>query len=100
MTTLISLRTKGGKKSPPYDMRIDRCSQFGNPHKLGWCFLCKKLHDRDEAVEEFRKYFYKRLERDHTFKKCVLGLKDKILACWCKPLKCHGDIIIEYLDSL
>lgn len=25
--------------------------------------------------------------------------KGKILACWCKPAECHGDIIKEYLEG-
>ena len=26
-------------------------------------------------------------------------LKDKRLGCWCKPEKCHGDILVEIADN-
>jgi len=27
------------------------------------------------------------------------SLRGKILACWCKPLACHGDILAELADA-
>ena len=30
----------------------------------------------------------------------ILNIKDKVLACWCVPLKCHGHIILEYLEGI
>jgi hypothetical protein len=27
-------------------------------------------------------------------------LKDKTLGCWCKPDKCHGDVLIELIDKM
>jgi Domain of unknown function (DUF4326) len=26
-------------------------------------------------------------------------LKDKTLGCWCKPEKCHGDVLVELADK-
>jgi hypothetical protein len=26
-------------------------------------------------------------------------LQGKTLGCWCKPLACHGDVIVEILES-
>ena len=26
-------------------------------------------------------------------------LKDKKLGCWCKPDKCHGDVLVELIDE-
>ena len=26
-------------------------------------------------------------------------LKDKVLGCWCKPLSCHGDILVELIKK-
>lgn len=25
-------------------------------------------------------------------------LKDKVLGCWCKPLSCHGDVLVELIE--
>ena len=27
-------------------------------------------------------------------------LKNKVLGCWCKPDKCHGDILIKILNEI
>jgi hypothetical protein len=30
----------------------------------------------------------------------ITELKDKVLGCWCKPLNCHGDVILKKLQEL
>lgn len=76
---------------------------FGNPHVIGFCKLCNRLHDRNDALLEYRKYFYNRIEHDIKFKNKILSLKDKTLGCFCKQkdhdIPCHGDVIIEYIES-
>ena len=27
-------------------------------------------------------------------------LKNKLLGCWCKPLPCHGDVLVELVNQL
>ena len=34
-------------------------------------------------------------EQESLRNKIKNELKGKILGCWCKPLPCHGDIIIK-----
>ena len=75
-----------------YDVYIGRGSLFGNPFKIG------KDGDRDSVVELYRQYFYGKISRDAEFKRNVLALKGKTLGCYCKPQRCHGDIIAEYLE--
>lgn len=43
-------------------------------------YLCEKLKDK-ECLERFRQ------------------LRGKNLGCWCKPGKCHGDVIIKILQN-
>lgn len=88
----------------PYDEYIGRAGKgkdgyFGNPHPIGYCYLCKRTHDREDAIQEFKKYFYERVNKDLGFMIRVLELKGKTLGCFCKPLSCHGDVIAEWLDS-
>jgi hypothetical protein len=45
----------------------------------------------------YKDWFYRRLT-DPVFRDKVHSLKGKVLACWCKPDTCHGDIIVEYLE--
>ncbi len=87
-TTVVNLRRE------KYDVYIGRGSPFGNPFVIG------KDGDRDTVIELYRVYFYDRIKHDAKFQKQVLDLKDKRIACYCRPLKCHGDIIVEYLNSV
>jgi hypothetical protein len=92
MTTVVNIRKKKGKKSSFYDVYCGRGSLFGNPFKIG------RDGDRKQVIQKFREYFYKRLT-DVRFRDSVLSLKGKILGCYCKPLECHLDIIVEYLET-
>jgi len=93
MTKVINIKTK-----EPYDIYIGREGYghkgiFGNPFSV-------KQFGREKCLELYKEYFCKRLESDFEFKERILALKDKVLGCFCSPLKCHGNIIIEYLDNL
>lgn len=81
-----------------YDVYIGRAGKgksgyFGNPTRL------KPGEERGSALENYKKYFYKRIENDPKFKEEVLKLKGKTLGCFCKPKPCHGDIIVEFLNK-
>ena len=83
----------------PYDIYIGRAGKgqsgyFGNP------ILLKPGEPRGSTIERYKHYFYDRLKIDKEFKKRIELLKGKTLGCFCKPAKCHGDIIIEYLNKL
>ena len=79
-------------KKEPYDVMIDRMTIFGNPYPLS-------RYTRQESLRKYKIYFYKRLKTDPEFKRRVLELDGLTLGCWCKPQDCHGDIIVEYLES-
>jgi len=90
MTTVVNKKHK-----VPFDVSIDRGTPFGNP------FDHRRLGiTRSECISRYKVYFYDRLRRDKNFKEMVLRLKDQRIACWCKPLACHGDVIAEYLDTM
>lgn len=80
-------------KKEIFDVYIGRPTIYGNPFTIG------KDGNRKEVIEKYRVWFYKQLDTNIIFKKEVDKLKGKILACWCKPQDCHGDIIKEYLDE-
>jgi len=98
-TIIVNLRKKRGQPRPSYDAKIDRTTIFGNPHPIGQCNICNKVHDRQDSVNEYRGYFYDRILRDNVFRQKVLELKGLVLACWCFPLLCHGMVIAEYLEA-
>lgn len=99
MTKVVNVRTDR------YNTYIGRAGHnmdgyYGNPHIIGYCKLCNRVHDREDALKEYKIYFDKRIKEDPDFILAIRLLKDRILGCFCKPLDCHGDIIKEYLDNL
>lgn len=74
-------------------MFIGRPSLFGNPFRID------VDGTRDEVVEKYRQYFIGRIIEDPQFEARVMALKGKVLGCYCKPLACHGDVIVEYLEK-
>ena len=70
-------------------VRIDRNSELGNPFELG------PDGDRDTVCDSFDIYF----GRKYSLHDRVLGLKGKVLGCWCYPERCHGNHFIELLEG-
>ncbi len=73
---------------------IDRDTRFGNPFHL------KKDggdYTRDESVDQYESYFKKKIREDEEFREAVEELRGETLGCWCKPKRCHGDVILAYL---
>jgi hypothetical protein len=89
----------------PYDVYVGRAGmglsgEFGNSHPVDkYCWLCKKVHNRKESIEAFRKDFQKQIQ-DPVFRARVLTLKGKKLGCFCHPAPCHAGVYKEWLDNL
>jgi hypothetical protein len=82
-----------------FDFYIGRPSKWGNPFSDKEGTLAKyKVKDRNESVESFRNYITEG-EGKHLLND-LHELKDKTLGCFCKPLKCHGDVLKELIDNL
>jgi Domain of unknown function (DUF4326) len=73
-----------------YDVYIGRPSKWGNPFKLG------TDGDRTAVLQRYRKWL---LEQKELLAQ-LSELTGKTLACWCKPLSCHGDILAELADQI
>lgn len=78
-------------KKEPYDVYIGRPSKWGNPFtfKEGTSaeFVCAT---REECIKKFEEWF---LSQPELVAMAKIELKGKVLACWCSPLPCHGDIL-------
>ena len=96
-TTLVNVRKQ------VCDVYIGRPSPFGNPHAIGFCGLCRKSHDRREAIAKFREDFKQSLiggRQAKLWKDQLSELKGKVLGCYCAPnLPCHGEVLVEYLEQ-
>lgn len=77
-------------KKEKYDIYCGRPGPYGNP------FIIGKDGDREEVCKKYKDWFYN--PNQSQFRKDIINLKGKILACWCHPLSCHCDIIAEYLN--
>lgn len=76
-------------KKSKFDVYIGRPSIWGNPFVIG----------RDGTREDVvRKYKQCILSNSDLLSK-VKKLKGKILACWCSPEACHGDVLVELANK-
>ncbi len=47
-------------------------------------------------MQKFEEYL---LTRPDLLRDLKAELQGKVLGCWCKPAKCHGDVLARYADS-
>ena len=76
-------------KKSTYDVYIGRPSKWGNPFTIG------KDGTREEVIQKYEKYILDSpilLSQLHE-------LKDKVLACWCSPQACHGDVLVKLINE-
>lgn len=78
------------KDGVPYDVYCGRPGPLGNPFQSG---------TRDTNIENYRRMFSERVKVDERFRKAVLALKGKTLGCFCVPLKCHAQVIADWVDA-
>lgn len=83
-------------KKSPHDVYIGRPSKWGNPfsHKPG-TLAQYRVASREEAIQKYREW----LATQPDLLKDLPELKGKILGCWCAPLACHGDVLVELANA-
>ena len=86
MTSVVDIKSKR-----PYDVYIGRGGPYGNQFVIG------PDGTKEEVVEKFRVWFWSQPEEYRV--KVVAELKDKVLGCFCYPLKCHGDVYIDAIEN-
>lgn len=80
-----------------FDAYIGRGTPWGNPFHVG---KQEGQFDRGEAIEKYKEHFEKNILGDESKRRGLFGLRGMRIACHCKPLACHGDVIAEYLNAL
>lgn len=87
-------------KKASYDVYIGRPSKWGNP----FSHLKKRtkakylVETREQSIEAYKKWITEG-EGKHLLKD-LHELKGKVLGCWCKPLRCHGYVLVELVAKL
>lgn len=70
---------------------IGRGSSWGNPFRIGYDGT------RAEVIQKFRLYATQRLIKERDW---LVPLVGKDLVCYCAPMPCHGNVIIELINDL
>lgn len=110
MPIIVYNRAQEDHSSNPNNYPIFRGkSILGNPYTdkpLKKTLAIYQVKDRDEAIERYGAYFDMMYATSPSFKSLIDEIYDKYkkgetvyLECYCKPLRCHGDIIAEKLKK-
>ena len=90
MPRVLNRRTD---KIPPDAVYVGRPSKWGNPFKIG------RDGTREEVVAKYRKKLLwdmlpcnEDVRPDDPF---FTEIRGKDLVCWCAPLPCHADVLLE-----
>lgn len=76
-------------KHDSYDVYIGRPSKWGNPFVVG------QHGNRSQCIEKYRVW----LLRQPALVAALPELKGKVLGCWCSPMACHGDVLVELANQ-
>lgn len=69
---------------------VGRGSNYGNPFEIG------RHGTREEVIEKHRLWLEERIRREpELLPQLIRDLRGKNLLCFCKPLACHGDYLLE-----
>ena len=72
-----------------YDVYIGRGSKWGNPYKIG------RDGTRAEVIEKYRAY----IKTQPYLMNSLRELCGRVLGCYCAPLPCHGDVLVELIEE-
>ena len=90
------------KYKEDYDIYIGRGSKWGNPFRLGVDGTRKEVIDKHMAWLNEWLQNKKEIIIDGYSNRWVIEhlgeLNGEVLACFCKPLPCHGDNLIKLLN--
>jgi len=78
------VHNKHHRTAPPDAVYIGRPSKWGNPFKIG------PDGTREDVIEKFREWILVSTLMDDLHE-----LHGKDLVCYCAPLPCHGDVLLE-----
>lgn len=71
-------------------VRIDRRTEWGNPFEI------PGDGDRAQVIDSYAHHY---LPHKPSLLNRLPELKGMALGCWCSPEACHGDVLVELLES-
>lgn len=98
-TRVVHLKRKGGQVVQGCDVYIGRRCKMGgwNLEESPWAnpYGATPYRTREDVIELYRQYI---MNKPDLLAR-VGELKGKTLGCWCKPLGCHGDVLVELAEK-
>jgi len=77
------------KYAESFDVYIGRGSKWGNEY----------IEGRDGTREEVIAMYKRDILNNPALLADLHELKGKVLGCYCKPKPCHGDVLVELIES-
>ena len=74
---------------PPDAVYVGRPTKWGNPYIVG------PDGTRDEVIQKFRLHVLHYMNLGVGPLSDLSELRGKDLVCWCSPLPCHADVLLE-----
>ncbi len=71
------------------DIYIGRPSKWGNPFYIG------RDGNRETVIKKYKEW----IQTQPDLLQDLHELRGKTLSCWCKPLPCHGDVLLELANG-
>lgn len=104
MPTTVVVNMNGGDHTRYIGRKHDGSMHYGNPfsHNPKWGIACD---NRKESIDNYRLWLagnsFSDLEPERRMwiLRNVENLRGHRLGCYCKPLPCHGDILVEVLGD-
>ena len=94
--TIVNIRNV---PTPAYDLYMGRENKWRNLPGSKWAnpFFMKSESQRDEVCRRYKEYVMK--SRPDLIA-ALPELKNKRLACWCFPKRCHVMVLVEIMEEL
>ena len=85
------------KPIPDNTVYVGRPSKWGNPFKIGMAYQGRIL-TRQDTIDAYKDWL---LYSDNGNRMiCDIDeLRGKNLVCWCAPLSCHADLLLELANK-
>jgi len=96
----MTIRVENKKHFQGQGIYIGRPSVLGNPYTL-------EMYSREQSIALYREWLAIEYPKSLAVRRQINALlqlyergEDVVLICWCKPLPCHGDVIVEFVLDL
>lgn len=86
---VLNARNLRGRYYTASEVYVGRPSKWGNPFKAG------REGTREEVIRLYELYIL----THSTLLKDLHELTGKDLICWCSPLACHADVLLELANK-